>query len=504
MSKQEFIKTQTCVLRVNIQCDCDGCRNKVKKLLLKVDGVYTVSIDAKQGKVTVAGNVDPAVLIQKLEKSGKHAELWGGQKGNNQFNLATQFKNLQMDSGKGGHNKGNNNSSSSNNKTQKGGGGGGKDHQHQHQQHQKGGHGQQMFQPQMQQHHNQSQQMKGSKDQKSVKFNVPQHANHNNNNNHFDEDFEDGDDYDDDDEYDDEDEDGHDDEFDEDEENEFDDVFGQPNHSHAKNNIHVMGNNAQKNKANGKTGKDKKSGGGNGGATKAKKSSGGFSLPAIFKSIAGNGNADDKKSNGSKKGNNGHGNNNTKGGNHNKGGNGGGSAAKHGGKGVGEAKIGGKNGGGGNNKKGGANNGHNNGKKGGGGGSKGEGFHEMSVPHHNGKGNGNMGPMGQMGNYPMGHNNIPAAAHGLPASGMMNGVGYYNQGMMMGGPPATAAYGNPYANQQYMAMMMNQQRMNGEGMHPQMMYGRPPAYMMPMPPPPVYDPVTHIFSDENTGSCSIM
>ncbi|RVW53347.1 Heavy metal-associated isoprenylated plant protein 32 [Vitis vinifera] len=77
MSKQEFLQSQTCVLKVNIHCD--GCKQKVKKLLQKIDGVYTTIIDADQGKVTVSGCVDPATLIKKLVKSGKHAELWGSE-----------------------------------------------------------------------------------------------------------------------------------------------------------------------------------------------------------------------------------------------------------------------------------------------------------------------------------------------------------------------------------------------------------------------------------------
>ncbi|KAK1294681.1 hypothetical protein QJS10_CPA16g01370 [Acorus calamus] len=82
MSKEEginFLKIQTCVLKVNIHCD--GCKQKVKKILHKIDGVYKTTIDAEQGKVTVSGNVDPAILIKKLVKSGKHAELWGSPKG---------------------------------------------------------------------------------------------------------------------------------------------------------------------------------------------------------------------------------------------------------------------------------------------------------------------------------------------------------------------------------------------------------------------------------------
>ncbi|KAK8967145.1 hypothetical protein KSP40_PGU002300 [Platanthera guangdongensis] len=70
----KFLKIQTCVLKVSIHCE--GCKKKVKKLLQKIDGVYTIVIDAEQGKVTVNGNVNPSDLIKKLSKAGKHAELW--------------------------------------------------------------------------------------------------------------------------------------------------------------------------------------------------------------------------------------------------------------------------------------------------------------------------------------------------------------------------------------------------------------------------------------------
>lgn len=79
---------------------------------------------------------------------------------------------------------------------------------------------------------------------------------------------------------------------------------------------------------------------------------------------------------------------------------------------------------------------------------------------------------------------------------------------------------NPYSQQQqqYMAqMMMNQQRPAGYdmyGAHPNMygahpmMYARQhPSVSYGPPPPmgaPVHDNFTHMFSDENTGSCSIM
>ncbi|XP_050235354.1 heavy metal-associated isoprenylated plant protein 37 [Mercurialis annua] len=77
MTKQDdfkLLKIQTCVLKVNIHCD--GCKQKVKKLLQRIEGVYQVSIDAEQQKVTVSGNIDSASLIKKLVRAGKHAEIW--------------------------------------------------------------------------------------------------------------------------------------------------------------------------------------------------------------------------------------------------------------------------------------------------------------------------------------------------------------------------------------------------------------------------------------------
>ncbi|KAJ4867098.1 Heavy metal transport/detoxification superfamily protein [Raphanus sativus] len=76
MNKQDVMKLQTCVLKVNVHCE--GCKHKVKKQLQKIEGVYSVKADVEQGKVTVTGNVDPTLLVKKLSKSGKHAEIIGG------------------------------------------------------------------------------------------------------------------------------------------------------------------------------------------------------------------------------------------------------------------------------------------------------------------------------------------------------------------------------------------------------------------------------------------
>lgn len=433
MSKQDILKIQTCVLRVNIHCD--GCKQKVKKLLQKIDGVYNIAIDAEQGKVTVSGNVDPATLLKKLEKSGKHAVLWGGQKAsnNNQNHYYNQFKNMQLENGNGGKD----------NKSQK---------------------GNQQIQ----------QQIKGSKDlkvppkeQKAVKFKLP------------DEEYDDlsGDEFDDF---------GDDDGFYEDFA-EDDDGLGKPHHPPTKM-MPFMGGGHGPPGVSG-TAMNNKKGGGGGDAKK-----GGFlSMPMQLKGLVGN---NGKSGNGGKKGGGGGGG----GGGNNKGS--GGGAGKNGGGFFVVDVENGNSGGGGNNK------GAHNGKMGGGGNNNGDGVqrrgggkndgvhgvnnlaHDINVARHDG------GPknVGHMNNYPMGHMGVPAV-QGLPASSAMNGRYYPGSG------PGIAP--NQY-NQQYMAMMMmNQQRANGnESYHP-MMYARPhPAVNYPTR--PLNDPYTDFFSDENANGCSIM
>lgn len=44
-------------------------------LVGEFSGVYAIDLDIKEEKVTVTGNVDPAILIKKLRKIGKVAEL---------------------------------------------------------------------------------------------------------------------------------------------------------------------------------------------------------------------------------------------------------------------------------------------------------------------------------------------------------------------------------------------------------------------------------------------
>nr|GMD40522.1 heavy metal-associated isoprenylated plant protein 35-like [Ipomoea batatas] len=70
----EPLKHKMWVLKVSIHCE--GCKRKVKKILLQVPGVKDIDIDIRQQRVVVTGDVHADTLIKKLVKSGKNAELW--------------------------------------------------------------------------------------------------------------------------------------------------------------------------------------------------------------------------------------------------------------------------------------------------------------------------------------------------------------------------------------------------------------------------------------------
>ncbi|XP_042066885.1 heavy metal-associated isoprenylated plant protein 32-like [Salvia splendens] len=432
MSKQDMLKVQTCVLRVNIHCE--GCMHKVKKKLQKVDGVYKVSIDAEQGKVMVSGNADPASLIEKLEKAGKHAELWGPQKGGGAmpFQISQeQLKKLQLDNfNKNNQKKGNDHHSQMKNgfvelPFKKGG------------------------------------EKAPAKEQKAVRFELPE-----------DEDDFDDDDYDDDD-------DDYSDDFDEDEDD-FEDEFEDVKHSKPLKGGEKpsKGDKLDKGGGGGKEGKKAKKGGGGGGIDM-------FFKGMLSKAAGGKKGKSDKKGESKKKD---------------------GGGKKGGGFELGDAKKGKKDDDGWS-KKGGDN--FHGGKQ------QQHGFGEMKANHKGGGGGGGGGRnMEMMGGFP--------AVAGMPA---MNGSRFPGAGQ-----------GNPYSQQQqqqqqYIAQMMmmnqmNQQREHGHeaAYHPManarlpppahmgygqmqpMGYGGPPP-MHPMgygPPQPATGEYAHMFSDENTDSCSIM
>ncbi|CAK9157293.1 unnamed protein product [Ilex paraguariensis] len=71
----ERVAPSSFVLKVNISCH--GCERDIDKVMQKIPGLWPKStiIDAKQGRVTVSGFVDPQTVIRELRKAGKIAEL---------------------------------------------------------------------------------------------------------------------------------------------------------------------------------------------------------------------------------------------------------------------------------------------------------------------------------------------------------------------------------------------------------------------------------------------
>ncbi|XP_010493986.1 PREDICTED: WAS/WASL-interacting protein family member 1-like [Camelina sativa] len=117
----EPLRYTTWVLRVSIHCE--GCKRKIKKILSKIDGVYTTNIDVKQQKVTVMGNVEPEVLIKKIMKAGRHAELWPTSMENNINNDCNNYQRERK--AKDEKTSGDEDDENNNNSGGDGGGGGG-------------------------------------------------------------------------------------------------------------------------------------------------------------------------------------------------------------------------------------------------------------------------------------------------------------------------------------------------------------------------------------------
>ncbi|KAI8531707.1 hypothetical protein RHMOL_Rhmol11G0156600 [Rhododendron molle] len=69
---------RTFVLKLDLKCAyCEGCVDKVKKRVKKIQGVDSIKIE-EEGKVTISGKVDPHTVIKEVGKDKKiTAELWG-------------------------------------------------------------------------------------------------------------------------------------------------------------------------------------------------------------------------------------------------------------------------------------------------------------------------------------------------------------------------------------------------------------------------------------------
>ncbi|CAD5188366.1 heavy metal-associated isoprenylated plant protein 28-like [Musa acuminata AAA Group] len=64
------------IIEMCVHMDCSGCESKIRKALLKLEGVHDVEIDMERQKVTVTGWVDQKKALKAVRKTGRRAVLW--------------------------------------------------------------------------------------------------------------------------------------------------------------------------------------------------------------------------------------------------------------------------------------------------------------------------------------------------------------------------------------------------------------------------------------------
>ncbi|XP_074294232.1 heavy metal-associated isoprenylated plant protein 39-like [Silene latifolia] len=57
----------TVVLKLDMH-DNDKCKRKVMKIVSPTPGIESISVDTKQRKLTLTGNMDPVTIVNKLRK----------------------------------------------------------------------------------------------------------------------------------------------------------------------------------------------------------------------------------------------------------------------------------------------------------------------------------------------------------------------------------------------------------------------------------------------------
>ncbi|KAL3521091.1 hypothetical protein ACH5RR_019240 [Cinchona calisaya] len=72
-SQLPLVAPSSFILKLKVHCS--KCENMLKRMILKVQGVHSVNIDAKQGTVTISGTVEPSTIMKWLEGLGRKAEL---------------------------------------------------------------------------------------------------------------------------------------------------------------------------------------------------------------------------------------------------------------------------------------------------------------------------------------------------------------------------------------------------------------------------------------------
>ncbi|XP_016901095.2 uncharacterized protein LOC103492695 [Cucumis melo] len=97
MADDETPSSSICTIKMDINC-CQKCPLKLERKLLKSTGVESVAINPHKGLVTVIGDIDPIVLLQKLQAMGKETKLWFFQKEPDRDDCSKSASKIEHDS----------------------------------------------------------------------------------------------------------------------------------------------------------------------------------------------------------------------------------------------------------------------------------------------------------------------------------------------------------------------------------------------------------------------
>ncbi|KAK7315812.1 hypothetical protein VNO77_34390 [Canavalia gladiata] len=64
------------IVELKVHMDCQGCEERIKRAISKLDGVDSLEIDMDQQKVTVTGYVEKSKVLKIVRRTGRKAEYW--------------------------------------------------------------------------------------------------------------------------------------------------------------------------------------------------------------------------------------------------------------------------------------------------------------------------------------------------------------------------------------------------------------------------------------------
>uniref|UniRef100_A0A7N0RGW3 HMA domain-containing protein n=1 Tax=Kalanchoe fedtschenkoi TaxID=63787 RepID=A0A7N0RGW3_KALFE len=62
-------------LKLSTQTQCTECKYEIQSMLRKVEGVYSISVDADRNTIIISGNLPPKALLEALLKVSQNGEF---------------------------------------------------------------------------------------------------------------------------------------------------------------------------------------------------------------------------------------------------------------------------------------------------------------------------------------------------------------------------------------------------------------------------------------------